>query len=439
MTHPLLLQAFDHYKGGRLEPAAKLLRAFLKISPVDPAGNHLLGVIYYRQGKYNEAQEYLARACAAPDATPEMFNNLGAAVQALGDEQGAIAAWRRALALDPNYADALNNLGVVYRARGQSQRAIETLQRAVALKPESPEAQANLRNTYRDVVPSWHFAMVNDKPRNNAFEAAINRAVRGKHVLDIGTGTGLLAMMAARAGAASVTTCEATPVIAERAREIIALNGLSERIVVIPSHSTAIGVGRGLSQRADVLITETFSSDLLSEGVLPSVEHAHQELLTADAVVIPRIASARGYLAGGQEIQDMLHTGAANGFDISPFNAFAPPLLAAALNNIRHDILSDDFELWSFDLRSGLFPMESRALTIRATKTGVVTAVVQWIELDLDGEHRYQNRPSSDQAAESHWTQILYRFPRPFAVEARTTLDLVVGHNRQQLWVKKFS
>jgi len=155
--------------------------------------------------------------------------------------------------------------------------------------------------------------------------------------------------------------------------------------------------------------------------------------------VIPRVASARGYLAGGREIQDMLYTGAANGFDISPFNAFAPPMLAAALNTIHHDILSDDFDLGSFDLRHRLFPMESRPLTIRAAQMGVVTAVVQWIELDLDGEHRYQNRPSSDPAAASHWTQILYRFPRPFAVQAGDTLDLMVGHNRQQLSLKRFA
>jgi len=435
VTQPLLLQAFDHFKAGRLEAAAKLLRAFLIVSPADSAGNNLLGAIYYRQGKYREAQEHLARACAAPGATPEMFNNLGAALKSLGDEQGAMNAWRRALGLDPDYADALNNLGVVYRAHGQSQKAIETLQRAVALKPELAEAQANLRNAYRDVVPPWHFAMVNDRPRNNAFEAAINRAVSGKRVLDIGTGTGLLAMMAARAGASSVTTCEATSVIAERAREIIALNGFADRITVIPKHSSEIGVGRGVAERAQVLITETFSSDLLSEGVLATIEHAHQELLTPDAIVIPRIARACGYLAGGVEIHDMLYTAASNGFNLSPFNRFAPPVLAASMNNVRHEILSDDFELWSFDLGGRLFPMESRPLVIRTTKTGVVTAVVQWIELDLDGETRYRNRPA-DPEAESHWTQILYRFPRPFEVEAGNTIMLVVGHNRQQLWLK---
>src|SRR4051812_32730915 len=295
MDQNAVLLAFEHYKAGRLEPAAELLRGFLAAVPFDPAANHLLGGIYYRQGKYAPAREHLARACSTPDATAEMFNNYGAALKALGDVPGAVAAYRRALAVDPNYADALNNLGVIYRAQGQSSQAIEILRRAASLKPELAEAQKNLRNAYNDVVPAWHFAMINDRPRNDAYQAAIARAARGKRVLDIGTGTGLLAMMAAKAGAASVTTCEAVVVIAERAREIVARNGFRDRIMVVARHSTDLAVGRELSARAELLITETFSSDLLSECVLATVEHAHRHLLTPDAIVIPRAAAAKAY------------------------------------------------------------------------------------------------------------------------------------------------
>src|SRR5690348_3016908 len=112
MDQNTVLLAFEHYKAGQLDAAAELLRAFLAAIPFDAPANHLLGGIYYRQGKYGPAREHLARACSAPGATAEMFNNLGAALKALGDTSGAIAAYRRALAVDPNYADALNNLGV---------------------------------------------------------------------------------------------------------------------------------------------------------------------------------------------------------------------------------------------------------------------------------------------------------------------------------------
>ncbi len=435
MDQTTLLQAFEHYKAGRLEPAAELLQAFLGAAPFDGPANHLLGGIYYRQGKHGAAREHLGRACSAPAATAEMFNNYGAVLQALGDGQGAVAAYRRALALDPNYADALNNLGVVYRMQGQPQQAIDVFRRAATLKPELAEARKNLRNAYNDVIPAWHFAMMNDRPRNDAYQAAIARNVPGKRVLDIGTGTGLLAMMAARAGAASVISCEAVPLIAERAREIVALNGLGDRVTVIARHSTELSIGSGIANRAQVLITETFSSDLLSEGVLATVEHAYRELLTSDAVVIPRAAAAKAYLAGGAEIEGMLFAGPANGFDLSPFNEFAPPVLAASMNNVPHDVLSDDFELSHFDLKARQFPMGSRPFTVTATKSGVAAGLVQWIALDLDGISRYENRPSSGPHAESHWTQILHRFPRLLPVEAGQTVRLAVRHNREQISV----
>jgi 16S rRNA G966 N2-methylase RsmD len=435
MDQTVLVQAFEHYKAGRLEPAAELLRAFLGGAPSDAAGNHLLGGIYYRQGKLDSAREHLRQACSMPNATAEMFNNLGAVLNELGYATGAVAAYRRALALDPNYADTLNNLGVVYRKQGQHGMAIEAFRRAAALKPELAEAQNNLRATYNDVVPAWHFAMMNDTPRNDAYQGAITRLAPGRRVLDIGTGTGLLAMMAARAGAKTVTTCEGVVPIVECARQIIAVNGFSDRITVLARHSTDLAVGRELAERADMLITETFSSDLLSENVLATVEHAHRDLLASDAIVIPRAAAAKAYLIGGSEIEKMLFSGPSNGFDLSPFNEFAPPILAASLNNVGHDVLSDDFELFRFDLQAKLFPMENRKLSITATRSGIAAGLVQWIHLDLDGTSHYENRPSPGPQGESHWTQILRRFPKPLAVQAGATLQLAIRHDRRQISV----
>src|SRR4029079_4411538 len=98
---------------------------------------------------------------------------------------------------------------------------LSSLRQAVVLKPELMLENPNLRGLYHGVVPGWHFAMMDHHKRNEAYEAAIRRAVPGKRVLDIGTGAGLLALMAARAGAAKVTACEAVPIIGELAREII--------------------------------------------------------------------------------------------------------------------------------------------------------------------------------------------------------------------------
>src|SRR6266550_5100348 len=348
MSLDSLHQAYGYFQDGRLDEADECCAIVLSRNPDHMQANHLLGVIRFRQGRIAEAVDLLKRAAASPVATAETHNNFGAALMKLGHTEEAIAAFERALVLMPGYADALNNLGVIYRDAKQTDRAIGAFRQA-ALRPDFAQAKANLRSAYRDVVPAWHFAMMDDKRRNTAYRAAIARAVPGKRVLDIGTGAGLLAMMAARAGALTVTTCERVGLIADRARDIVALNGLATRVKVIGKSSTDLVPGRDLPVLAEVLITETFASGLMGEGIFPTLEHAHQHLLTPDAAVIPAVGSVMGYLAGGDSLKGMLFADRIEDFNLTPFNDFAPPVLASSLDGVPHEALSDDLELLRFD------------------------------------------------------------------------------------------
>jgi type II protein arginine methyltransferase len=428
-----LYQAFEHFQAGRLENAADFCRRILAHHPDHPGTNHLLGVTYFKLGRLNLAVGHLALAAASPEANAEVHTNHGAVLDALGRRDEAIAAFKRALALDANYVLALNNLGVALKGANRSSQAVDVLRQAAALQPDLALAQTNLRAAYSEVVPAWHFAMVNDRPRNDAYESAIRRMAAGKRVLDIGTGTGLLAMMAARAGAKSVVSCETVSLIAERARDIVALNGLSDKITVIGKRSTDLVVGRDMAERAQVLITEIFSSSLINEGVLPSIEHAYDHLLTADAITIPSAASAMGYLIGGGVPEDLLFMGKVNGFDLSPFNNFAPSNLAVDLDARPHLALSDDIELLRFEMKARSFPMGSRPLNVTVARPGTCAGVAQWIRLELDDRTRYENRPARDADRTGHWTHYLYRFPELATVEAGDVLRLNVWHNRSQI------
>ena len=107
------------------------------------------------------------------------------------------------------------------------------------------------------------------------------------NVLDIGTGTGLLSMMAVRCGADTVTACEAfTPMVAVAARCIEA-NGMAGQITIIPKRSTDIVLGVDMAERANVLVTEVFDTELIGEGAIGTFTHALDCLLTADCHVIP--------------------------------------------------------------------------------------------------------------------------------------------------------
>lgn len=130
---------------------------------------------------------------------------------------------------------------------------------------------------YQEVARSAFADMLHDTERNRKYAMAIKEAIetmksRGKraNVLDIGTGTGLLAMLAAQYGADTVTTIEAFSPVSHIARKIIATNGFRDKIKIINKHSTEVNVGKGkdIEERANILVTEVFDTELIGEGAI---------------------------------------------------------------------------------------------------------------------------------------------------------------------------
>jgi type II protein arginine methyltransferase len=429
-----LARAVGHYCAGELAEAVPLFQDVLKRDPANAIANHQLGLIAFQAGERTLAAGLLRRATQSDPTDPEYHNNLGVALNATGDLAGARAAFERAVALKPDYAHAFNNLGSLHEADGRIEDAIEAYRRALAIDPGFVEARDNLDLACSKVVPQWHFPMMHDAPRNDAYDRALKRAAPGRRVLDIGTGAGLLAMMAARAGARHVTTCEAVALIAARARAVIERNGLAERITLHAKRSDALAVGVDLPERAEVLVTETFASGALSEHVLPTVEHARAHLLTPDATIIPRAAATWGYLAGGAALEAQLFVFEAAGFDTAPFNDVAPHKIGMHLDRVPHDVLSDDIPLFHFDLTQPRFAPERRVIEVTVRQAGRCVGVAQWLKLELDAETGYDNRPHADAGANG-WMHVLYRFPAPLDVVPGTVVRLLASHNRTAMTV----
>ncbi|HEY4366173.1 MAG TPA: 50S ribosomal protein L11 methyltransferase [Steroidobacteraceae bacterium] len=317
--------------------------------------------------------------------------------------------------------------------KGEAHRAlaVELSSRALDLAPEDGEVRAITSEVLSADVPHWHFEIVRDLQRNEAYETALRRAiVPGCKVLEIGTGSGLLAMMAARAGAGEVVTCEADPAVAMVARANIARNGYADRVRVIAKHSTALDVKSDLHGPADILVSEIVSNDLLSEGALPAIEHAVLHLIKPDARVIPVRGRVRVALADNDEWEGAL-MGQVAGFDLSAFNRLAASQRQIAVGSPRLTLCSDAADLFSFDFASGgPFP-PLRSETVLVSHGRWINGIAQWIALDMDAEGVCENRP--EPGARSSWWAVFHPFERAIQTTPGQTVTVRASHDRGTL------
>ena len=438
VARTMLQEALQLQEAGNLDAAEPRYRMVIEHGYRLPEVLPVLAGILGQRGADDEALAMWDRVLALMPGHAVAHHEKGLIHIRAGRLDLAIAALEAAVAADPTDAVAANNLAVTLADAGRKHEALEQFTRARALQPGNLHIEHQIRRLSAEIVPFWHIPMLNDTRRNDAFEAAIIAAIAEAgpeaRVLDIGTGSGLLAMMAARAGARGVTACEMVPVIAETARRIIADNGYADRIAVHTLPSNALEVGEHMEERADILVSEILSSDLLTERVLATFEDAQARLLKPDAIIIPRAAAAIGCLVESAVLADYVFVGEVSGFDVSRFGALAAQKLPIHGTMTDWKRLSHDVELLRIDLAAKSHPSDVQLLSIRVTESGVAAGIVQWMQVDLAEGITFDNHP--DGYTDGGWLQVLHTFPEPLEVEAGDVVHLAVGHDRMTLIIR---
>ncbi|PSC72845.1 putative arginine N-methyltransferase 3 isoform A [Micractinium conductrix] len=216
-------------------------------------------------------------------------------------------------------------------------------------KAPADEAAQRIDDSYFDSYSTFdiHRDMLADKVRTDAYRDALERNPRllaGARVLDVGCGTGILSMFAARGGAATVVGIDGSEQIARFAQANVAANGLAaeaggpitvvsskvEELAALPLPAAPIdGAAQQQpagtppppppqeqqdgaqpqaqhppakappEQQVDVLVSEWMGYALLFESMLGSVLYARDRWLRPGGAVLPDVA--RVYLAAGSE------------------------------------------------------------------------------------------------------------------------------------------
>lgn len=130
--------------------------------------------------------------------------------------------------------------------------------------------------------------MIQDEKRTDAYREAIENnkhLIKDKIVIDVGAGTGILSIFAARAGAKHVYAVEFSET-AQLTKKIIAENGFSDKITVIKKKIEDV-TDKDIPCKADVLISEWMGFCLLYEGMLDSVLDARDRFLKPGGHIFP--------------------------------------------------------------------------------------------------------------------------------------------------------
>ncbi|WP_140416857.1 50S ribosomal protein L11 methyltransferase [Pigmentiphaga sp. NML030171] len=347
----------------------------------------------------------------------------------------AIVSYSTALSYQADDVQAHHNLGMLMEQTGHIEEARLHYQAALTISPTFIPAHRALADIAMRTVPLWHVPMMNDVGRNEAYQAALSRAVTpGSVVFEIGTGSGLLAMMAAKLGAETVVTCEADATIAETAIEVIKRNGYTSKIHVVPVHSSDIHIGDQLPRSPDVFVSEVFSSELLGEHVLGAIEDAKRRILAPTTKIIPQAASIMIALVGGDSLCDNLFVGDVCDFDLRPFNSIIPKRQPLAREDLTPQLLSDPVEAFSFDFRrQTAWAGQTKSIEISATRDGKCVGILQWIRVYLDDKSTFENAPDNRAAAAS-WTRSVYLFSEPTMLQRGDVATVLGTHNRNCPW-----
>ncbi|XP_029378432.1 protein arginine N-methyltransferase 7 [Echeneis naucrates] len=315
---------------------------------------------------------------------------------------------------------------------------------------------------HQEIARSCYADMLHDHDRNKKYYQGIRAAVArvkacGKKViiLDIGTGTGLLSMMAVTAGADFCYAVEVFKPMAEAAQRIVEKNGFSDKIKIINKHSTDVTVGQDgdMQMKANVLITELFDTELIGEGALPSYEHAHQNLVQEGCVAVPHRATIYAQLVESELLWSwaQLQPAEVDGIRLVP-----PPdvgrcagahsvcdiqLSQVSPNNFTP--LSPLCKMFSVDFSKPVSStFQSHSSRFVAQSSGQAQVVLSWWDLDMDPSGNivctmapgwtYQQPKMAPWR--DHWMQSVYFLPVESRVTKGDELSLTVCHDDYSLW-----
>ena len=200
------------YNQGQLQQALAQAESLVGQFPTSAILFNVQGAILKGLGQLLSSVEAYKKSIAIKPDYADAYSNMGLTLTHQGNLDGATEAYKKALVIKPNYPEAFNNLGFALRKQGKLDEAADAFKQALAIKPNYPEAShmaSSLTGKTTNTAPREYvenlfdgYATKFDQSLVGNLEYGIPEAVRQlavqKHgsgslgsILDLGCGTGL--------------------------------------------------------------------------------------------------------------------------------------------------------------------------------------------------------------------------------------------------------
>ncbi|NXC06098.1 ANM3 methyltransferase, partial [Orthonyx spaldingii] len=281
-----------------------------------------------------------------------------------------------------------------------------------------------------------HEEMLKDKVRTESYRDFIYQnphIFKDKVVLDVGCGTGILSMFAAKAGAKKVIGVDQSEIIYQ-AMDIIRLNKLENIITLVKGRIEEVDLP---VEKVDIIISEWMGYFLLFESMLDSVIYAKDKYLAEGGSVYPDLCTISLVAVGdmNKHVDKLLFWEDVYGFDMSCMKkAVIPEAVVEVLD--PNTLISTASVIKHIDCNTASTPdLEfSSDFALSITMSTQCTAIAGYF--DVSFEKNCYNKvllSTGPQCTKTHWKQTVFLLEKPIPVESGEALrgKITVRKNRK--------
>lgn len=289
------------------------------------------------------------------------------------------------------------------------------------------------------MVDRWHFGMLNDSNRVQAFEKSLSAKIKQgfDRVLDIGTGTGIFTIIAYNCGAKWVVACEESEIMSTISAQVLRDNGLlaTGRVELIRKSSLELE----LPMKPTLIVSEILDCGLFGEGVLQTLIHAKEKLLDDRGVIIPHAATlfVTGFqskavqdknIVTNRSFEDSLYLGgrilvadSEMDYDSERVNCL-PDFKVMTETRACFSVHFNDLN----EMKNCVEGKKSQTVKLCCEKSGFLDGFVVWFKLHMDASAS-QNVIDTTPSCNSCWDQAIFKLNKRLLVEPNKELKLEVS------------